>query len=451
MEFHRVHQFYSPGGYLYKLDSNIIIPYVSAVVNKTFYWSITLADGSIINSSSHNQTILNLQVDNCSNYTTKLFNYTIVDEENQNNLTNTTLELYLRILAYGTTQEILNYTYSYNNTNPALVCLNLNLTNNSQYSVISTVKYQADDHAIEYYNVDNFTLQNSTIPQNITLYDLNSSKSIDFQVSFKDNYFLPVEGALIHIIRQYIPEGTFKTVEIPKTDTNGQTVAHLVRNDVVYNILVTKGNDVLGQFNNIIAFCQDIAIGDCRINLNAVSQGDAIYDYNESLGIAYNLDYNESTRTITLDFSTLDGSTRKVDLIATTLDYLGNSTPCNETLTSSTGTITCIVPMAVGDATLFLDVYVSGQSLVYSTIIRIGETLFFGTNGYFLLFFLVLSFALMFSGSKSGTIIGVIIGFVASAALGLVKQGAVGIGSAIIWLIIAGFILLWRLNREGST
>jgi len=57
----------------------------------------------------------------------------------------------------------------------------------------------------------------------------------------------------------------------------------------------------------------------------------------------------------------------------------------------------------------------------------------------------------MFSGSKSGTIIGVIIGFVASAALGLVKQGAVGIGSAIIWLIIAGFILLWRLNREGST
>jgi len=232
---------YSPGGYLYKLDSNIIIPYVSAVVNKTFYWSITLADGSIINSSSQNQTILNLQVDNCSNYTTKLFNYTIVDEENQNNLTNTTLELYLRILAYGTTQEILNYTYSYNNTNPALVCLNLNLTNNSQYSVISTVKYQADDHAIEYYNVDNFTLQNSTIPQNITLYDLNSSKSIDFQVSFKDNYFLPVEGALIHIIRQYIPEGTFKTVEIPKTDTNGQTVAHLVRNDVVYNILVTKG------------------------------------------------------------------------------------------------------------------------------------------------------------------------------------------------------------------
>ncbi len=446
--------FVNLGGFLYNITRVITIPSVLEDVNMTFNWSVTLADNSLLNTTSNTQEVINIGIDDCSVFTTTIFNYTVIDEELQTNLTNNvTVEIDIDINAFGTTTEVINFSQSYNAINPALVCLNINLTGNQRYSVVSTVRYESTDpdHANEYYNIDNFTLQNSTIPQNIFLFDLLSSDSVEFQITFKDDFFLPVEGALVHIMRQYVSEGVFKTVEIPITDSNGQAVAHLVRNNVIYNIMITKGNKILGTFNNIIAFCQDIIIGDCTISLNSILQEEEIYDFETSTNLRFSLDYDDPTRTITLDFTTIDGSTRNVTLEGIVLDGLGTTTPCFESLTSSTGIITCVVPVSVGNATLFINIHVSGQSVIFSTVIQLGETLFFGSNGYFLMFFLVLSLALMFSASKTGTIIGVIIGFIGASALGLFRGGIMGIGSAVIWLIIAGIILIWRLNREGST
>ena len=76
----------------------------------------------------------------------------------------------------------------------------------------------------------------TTAAQNITLFDLNLSDSTEFQLTFTGDDYLPLEDALIFIDRQYIAENTFKTVELPLTDSNGQTILHLVRNEVIYNI-----------------------------------------------------------------------------------------------------------------------------------------------------------------------------------------------------------------------
>ncbi len=209
----------------------------------------------------------------------------------------------------------------------------------------SIVRYEAIGYAIENYNIVNFILSNSTVPQNITLYDLNSSDSTEFQITFKDSNFLSVEGALIFIQRQYVAENnTFKTVELPKTDSNGQTLGHFVEKDIIYNILVTNGTSgaVLGSFNNIIAFCQDATIGDCVINLNALTSSEEGFNYQEELkiGISDPL-YNGTSRVLSVNFYTFDGSTKTINLTATKYDQLGSEQACASTLSSSAGTVSC--------------------------------------------------------------------------------------------------------------
>ena len=448
----------SLGGNEYNLSSTFIIPSVVAETNITFFWEIVLISGQV-NTSIKNQTVKAIAVDNCDTYPNVIFSYTIIDEESQAVITNgTSLELTLEIFDSSKTVSILNFSTEYINTNPATVCLSINLTNETTYTLDSTAKYEAINYtgnksvnySVEYYNIQSFILRNSTIPQVINLFDLLLEDSTEFQVTFKDSNFVTVENALIQISRQYVSEGLFKTVEIPKTDSNGQTVAHLVEKDIVYNIVVLKDGVVLGTFNNVIAFCEDIIIGSCFISLNALERGEISFDYDEDIELLYLFDYNETSRNLQFDFSTTDGSVKNVTLSALQIDQLGNTTVCNGYLISSSGSILCSVPVAVGNETIIVSIFVD-VDLRITNYIQAGRKFDIGDSGYFLMFFLVLSLALMMTQSKTGVIVGVILGFISGVLLSLIQGGLMGIGSSVIWLIIMGVILIYKLNSQGQT
>ncbi len=442
------------GGGEYNLSSSLVIPSVSAVSNMSFFWIIDLVSGQI-NTTSKNQTVNNLEIGNCTAFSTVLFNYTIIDEETQNKITNITaneLEVQLDIKLFDESKEtfLLNFSKKYEDINPVEVCLNVNLTEETVYSIDSTVRYEAVNHSIEYYNIQNFLIKNSTIPQIINLFDLSLTDATEFQITFKDANFVVVEDALIQINRQYVSEGLFKTVEIPKTDSNGQTVAHLVEKDVVYNMIVLKEGVILGTFNNVIAFCEDVIIGSCFISLNALTVGEASFEYDEDIGLFFDFNYNESTRNLQFDFSTTDGSTKNVTLSALKVDQLGNTSVCTSFLVSSSGTIICPVPISVGNESIIVSIFVEGD-LEITNYIQAGRPFDIGDSGYFLMFFLVLSLALMMTGSKTGVIIGVIIGFITGTLLSFVQGGLLGVGSSVIWLVIMGVILIYKLNSQGQT
>ncbi len=438
------------GGSEYNLTSTFIIPSVPSIANMTFFWNIALISGEI-NTSGKNQTINVVSIDDCSVYTNLIFNYTIIDEGNQSRLANNSnLELDISIFDESKTVFLLNFSEEYDNINPALVCLSINLTSDTVYAIDSTVKYQADNYSIEYYNIQNFLMRNSTIPQTINLFDLWKADATEFQITFKDSNFVTVENALIQINRQYLSEGLFKTVEIPKTDSNGQTVAHLVEKDAVYNIIVLKEGEVIGTFNNIIAFCEDILIGSCFITLNALAEGEVAFEYDEDIGLLYDFDYDETSRNLQFDFSTTDGSVKNVTLSAIKFDQLGNTTVCNGHLISSSGSIFCPVPISVGNESIIVSIFVDGD-LKITNYISAGTEFDIGDAGYFLMFFLVLSLALMMTQSKTGVIVGVLLGFISGILLSFIKGGLMGIGSSVIWLIIMGVILIYKLNSQGQT
>ncbi len=429
---------------LRKID--FTIPNVETDTNITFYWSITLSDSTNINLSSQNQTIFNLNLDNCSSFTNELYNFTVVDEEEQTILPNATIEIAINIYDETRTILVLNHSDIYEAINPLRICLNKNISS-STYSVDVIVRYEDTGYANEYYNIVNSTLTNTTSSQIITLYDLNSTDSTEFQLTFTGADFLPIENALVHVDRQYISENTFKTVELPKTDYNGQAVLHLVRNDVIYNIRITKGGAVLGNFENLVAFCDDFTIGDCNINLNAFDSVESIFNYDSSVGIIYsNPTYNTTTNKVNFIFVTSDGSSKTVVLEVLRNDIFGNRSVCNASLVSSGGTLNCDVNPNIDNSTLKINVYVDSILEVKSSV-KI-DTTNYGVAGYLIMFIMAISFILMFSGSKTGVLVAIGLTLASSIGMGLVSGSLIGVGASGLWLLVIIFIGIYKLNSE---
>ncbi len=430
---------------------NVLVSSVTADTNLSFVWSLILSDSSQVNLTIQNQTVLNLDLDNCGVFTNRIFNFTSVDEKEQTILVNTTQEIAVNIFSSDRSQLVLNLSDEYT-SNPTLICLNLNLTNSTIYSVDVIVRYSAEDpeYAIEYFNIVDLELTNDTEEQVITLFDLNLSDSTEFQLTFTGQDFLPVENALVFIERQYIAENTFKTVELPKTDSNGQTVLHLVRNDVLYNIIVVKDNVVLGSFSNLIAFCDDFTIGDCKISLNAIGEETGLFNYDEGVGILYDTQpvYNASTFLVSFDFISSDGESKIVTLTVERRDVFGNTSICSSTVISVGGTVFCNTGN-VTDATLFTTISVDGEEWINSQVSV--DTSTYGNIGYVALFFISLLLILAFGDSKNGTIFALLIGYLIAITMGWMVGGIIGPTSSGIWIIVLTIVAIYQINKNRIT
>lgn len=441
------------GGGIFNISRSIVIPNVNADANASWFWQIILEDSSQFNTTARNQTILNLSIDNCDSNTIIIFNYTLVDEELQTIINeteqNTTIEVNLNLLSSDRSTSLITFSALFNQTNPIAVCIN-SLPSGSIYSVDTTTRYEGADYAGEFHNIQNFTLTNSTTNQNITLFDLLSEDSTNFLITFKDSTFLPIENALLNIQRFYTSEGIFKSVESPKTDDKGQSVGHFDTKTVLYNIIVTKNGQVLATFDNVASQCDNVLTGDCKINLNAFTTGTPIEDFETSFGITYAMSFNKISKIITVQFNSVDGTTKNVTLIANKFDRFGNTSVCSGSLISSSGTVTCEIPSSFGNASVVAILLVDGNQITTRTYQIIDDQDDrFGGQGPILLFILLISIGFMLISHPIGIIIGVIIGLIAGSLLMLIDSGSfLGPTSAVMWLIVTGGILLWKITRR---
>ncbi len=426
---------------------DVVIPGVGADVNLSFFWALLLSDSTQINLSTQNQTVFSLGIDNCTTFNITILNFTNVDEELQTLLDNSTMEIAVNIFSSDEDILVLNLSDSFS-TNPTTICLNIELTNDSNYLMNVIVKYSAESSAIEYFNIVDFVLNLQTVNQNITLFDLNLSDSTEFQLTFTGVDFLPVESVLVFVERQYISENVFKTVELPQTDANGQTVLHLVRNDIIYNLRFVKDGETLGTFENIIAFCQDFTIGDCIIDLSSISNESAFEQYGEFVGIIYDSppSFDSGTNLVSFSFVSDDGTPKTVQMSVERRDIFGNQTVCTNAVISSSGTLFCNIGVNLTETVLFTIITVGDSDLVFNTVV-IDETSF-GDIGYAMWFFLTLILILMASDSKNAVVIVTLISFIGALSMGWFVGGAIGVGSSGIWVLVISTAALWQINRK---
>ncbi len=449
--------FTNTGGNNYTISESINVPAVNSQKNITFNWSIILSSGEATTTTIHNQTVQNIGIDDCTVNTVRILNYSLRDEEDRTflngTLFNTTIEVDVDISPLGTTNSIINFSRKFTQINPAGVCLSINLSS-TRYRMDVTTRYESKDRISEFHHIQNNTLTNLTIPININLHDLKTVDSTTFLITFENQDFLPESNALIDITRKYIGDGVFRSVEIGKTDANGQTLGHFVVSDATYTIIISKEGTILSTFENILAICNDAIIGDCKINLNAFSTSTPLEDFRRRGGITFTgLLFDEDARTVTTSFTSTTGTTKTVILNATKFDRFGKTQVCSDSLTSSAGSLTCTIPASLGNITIIADLFSDGLLVTTQTFtINPDARANWGSSystAIFMGILIIDTIALMFISSPIGIILGAMIGLILVGLLTIINSGSIlGTASALIWFVVGIAIIIYKLTQR---
>lgn len=418
----------------------------------SFFWVIR-DDTKYSNSTTKTQNVSAFNMTTCTGTGTVLFNFTIVDEETQlmfdGVVENSSLEIDFNVTTLSG-KQVANFTKNVTQINPFAICTGSSLSS-SPLRLDGIIRYSArPTYITEFYTLQNFSITNYSFWTNISLYDLKTDDAQEFKVTYKDANFLPVAGAVLDLQRKYIGDGVFRTVEMPKFDSNGITLANFVLGDVIYNLVIKKDGNILATFENVKAYCDNVATGDCEIPLNSFSSSTGIEDFRTIDGVTFTIDYSRDTRTVQSVFTSTSGNTVPMLLNVTLFDVFGNRTICSDSLTASSGTLSCVVPSSYGNATA-VGIISKGSSKLGTIFISLWEDrddIYAGN--YVLLALISLTTIIGIGLASSGivTIFFVIIGAIVNIGLVFMEGGILGAGSAFLWLIIAFIAVIWKASRR---
>lgn len=434
------------------LSNSIIIPYVSSQVNVSFYWLIGLSNSSGINwfnTSIYNQTINPISIDDCTINKNRIFNITNYDQDTLTKLSGNTFNVQVKV-GDANLNNYYSYSNNFTNVDSATICIK-NIT--SSYRMDSTIQTIKSGQYAQYYNIQNYTLSNTTINQNISIRQLNSSSGLAFKINVKDYSYTPIRGAIIEIDRQYVNQGNFLAIEIPLTDSSGSTVGHFILNNQLYNIYIKYNGQLLGSFLNQQVYCNPL-ISDCVIDLNLKSDFTTPSGLNGDSGIYYqNQAFNATTNTYSVDYSTVDGTPQTVILTGTLADNYQNTTVCSSTAFASSGTITC-TPTVGSNLSVIFRLYVHDLPIfndVRTTSSVPGSLL--TPVKYIIAAALIPLLVLMGGSSASVALILFIIGIIFSSMLFIGNNngivGVIGAGSFVMFFITAAIILIIKAVGGG--
>jgi hypothetical protein len=433
-------------GNKYMLSNNIEALNVSALSNFTFNWIYLLNNNITASSPSFTQAVYGLGIDDCSGFTHLLINYTLYDEGNQTILTSTNprINIYSRIYSTSSEEPIIEDSQGFN-ANNATICISESILDLG-FRLYSTTEYYADDYVHEFDYIQNYRLTSTSAPLQIKLYDLFGADSTSFLMTYKNNVFLPEEGAIIEILRFYVDQGSYTRVEDGLTDINGQSIGHFVNEEVTYAFMIKKEGELLATFYGITPICQELP---CKINLYEYESIEDIDTFGKYNNLDYLFNYNDTLKTLSVSFAVTDSTNAEMKLTGYKYDSFGNETFCNDILSSSSGTLSCSIPSSYGNSTVQFKLY-KDNSLV-STRYYTDNPAIFGYTGYFMAAILYISLPLMALSSPVATVILAIFGLLLSGMLALVSINKIfAAGSVILWFIIAGAIIIYKLNQRQT-
>ena len=442
-------------GYLFKFIKQIPDTWGNTTGNLiNWSWNYTINGvGTSQQMDQENITVYELAVDDCSTYGDVILDMSLLNEKTGailNGSLGSNVEIDLEITNLANTSIIATYNHTWtNDTNPQ-VCLPYEVLNNSQFSFDFTIGFQATDRVWEFFYLDNGTLNSSKVfdaqtSSPLSLFDLLTTESTSFLFNYFDQDGLPEASAIVHVYRKYIGSGIFLEVERAKADQNGDTIVHLIEEDVIYKFVISLDGEVIYTTAEYTALCQATP---CTIQIEASGTGATFGDDWDLIdGGAYTISSSATTREVTLDYSLDDAGTFNFTVYKYASD--GSYSVINTSSdTGTSGSIVLDVPQSAGNVSFFASV-VKDEEFVNSEWINfVGnpQDRFGIVMSLFLAFLIILSLGLMATSEGAGTLIWVMLGVFLSGALGLMTiELSTGV-NVIIYLIIAGGILLSKLT-----
>ena len=443
----------SASGYTRNYTKTITAPSVSAETNKSFHFIFILSNSSgtyNVQLDSINQSVSPFLIDDCSSYTNPLLDFVMYDENNLSKI-NGTINVNMNIYSYNTENLVNSYnnSFDYLTTASSRICL-MNITQN--YSMAYKIQFYGNDSLYfkKYKTIQRATIKNDTIPQNISLYNLKLTKGYPFKITVVGNLLSSTanEDLLVDTQRQYLAENLFRSIESAVTDDEGETLTHLIQNSEVYNFIISYYGTTLGTFNNYRVQCSNPSLSQCSITLNLASSTTGIEDFENYGNIEQTFLLDTTTNTLYQTFSSTDGESKSVNGLVIKADGYGNTTICNNSVSGTSGTLTCSIPAIYQNTSFFVQTSVDGEYVGAKYFSQGVVTDWKGAN-IFIGLLMLSSLVLLFIGHPITIVIGAILGFTMPVLLLMVGglSFATVIG-ALFYYIGAGVIILIVLGRK---
>lgn len=234
------------------IRTNIDIPLIEGIAesqNKTFFWEITVFNSVnfiTTNTTSNEQNVSRIHLEECNGaFTVQALNFTAFNEQNSTRVDPFTFDgTFNTWLGNGDVRR--NDSFSNSSTSEFDLCIS---PPERDFFIDATIEYNNDPNST-LYQTRNYFFQNDTInnvTQHIPLNLLLSSAATSFILKVQDANLLALANVLIFSQRFDAGTGNFTTVQVAKTDDNGQSVGFFETETVDYRFLIKRNGFLLLQ------------------------------------------------------------------------------------------------------------------------------------------------------------------------------------------------------------
>jgi hypothetical protein len=424
-------------------NSSVIIPDITSVINKTFYWLVTIYNTSgstTYPSLTFNQTINNITGSSCTSGTV-YYNFTVYDEKNLTRLYNHDL---LATLKYGIINKSNELNVNNIDVNETGICFS---PANNNYYVDSIMEYAfSDDYVSRDYYLINDLATNAT--QHLELYLLPNDDSTTFIVKVQDVDLLPVAGVYVVVERYYPATDSYEVVQIVKTDENGKSVAFYEAENAYYRHTIKDADGVVlyqsdkqKVFPEQVPYTLTFTIGD-SIDSPLTAYGSD--DYSN-----YTFTFNQTSKIATLYYEDSAVDFSKVRLFIKKNSFAtADITVCDTNSSISTATLTCNLS-AYNSGTFSATYYATRggvESIVDIIVFEMSDAIqTMGKEGLILAWFIIMTAGLIFMANMVAGIWAVNAAVIFTNVIGLAKFNPTW-----IFAMIAISIILTVVLKQGD-
>ncbi len=389
--------------------------------NRSFFWSLTLFDGNTsynLNTSSSIQNTTRIHFEECAGiYTTNTINFTAYYETNLTRINPFYITgTFKTWMGSGSIYR----TSSFNKASTSDLKLCITPTDRNQYSN-AQIEYKFEDANVTFiprnYFFDNKTLTN--VSEDINLYLLEAEDSTSFIIKVQDQKLSPVTNALVYIQKYYPSDGTYRTVQIARTDSSGETLGFYETETVDYKHIIVKDGETLLETE------QQKVVGKSVPYTLTFTIGTALgypwTPFSDNENVTTNLTFNKDTNIVTFNYienTTGYVSSGRLLVLQNSLTNSTYITVCNVSSNTASASLTCDLSSYNGSYIAMS--YINGETQDIIVFIITDARDIFGEGGLFLgmLIIMVAGFAMMWNPAA----------------------GIISINAAVIFVNLIGFI-----------
>ena len=343
------------------------VPSISGVSDKLYYfWNYTILGGQTKSTENYSVTVYTVSFTNCQTPIpgNTTLNFSIYNEDVPNQNLSGDLEVEF-ILWNSSFESRINHSFSIDGEYSFFFCIN---PNNATLYTNAYFKYTDDNGFTHRYYLVNYTLTNVTT--HISAYNFNDTTGLsDLKATLRyaSTYqFYP--GVYTQLQRRYVGDGVWRTVQMDRSGDFGLVFFNIKEENTDYRLIFTdNARNILRQTESSKFLCTD---GLCEITVLLNPYVSVLSDADPYIVSSY----DNLTGILTVDWIDTTGATNTVRVRATKDTISETIEICDNTVTASSGSVTCNASSYV-PGMMFVQVFVTdaqGVETEYSDWISLG-------------------------------------------------------------------------------